>query len=693
MDLMLKSLSWRPLRLLLEGLGHKDKVILVREYLSFAAQLKMSYGWTQTVKILKDLNSKGKLAALGYPQNSRSLGGIWFKTDSNGIPRVLKGIRETLSSGSPESALIVLNLVYLCRTPPSTDISSITSAYTGTWSESDTTSFQSYLKRCCPRLKASTVPYHLSLKAGPNGSPASLTASLDVLASSISPGSDWQFKHWCKELGNTDLLRLYENQQADLINPDIDISKLNYPKDTLKLAKIALLSDKSGKTRQIYILDWWRQQLLLPIHDAMMLWFKTQRQDATWDQNGKVTEIMSWTKQGKTLYSFDLTSATDRWPIWHQRMVIQSAFGSIWGEVWHDCLSTTKPYFPEIGKWISYEVGQPMGAYSSWPALNITHHLTIRWIADKLGCEPDYMVLGDDIVIANDILAQGYIEVLDKLGVTISKSKSVICKDGGPSSAEFAKHLLKDGKNLTPVSPSLLKEIYEDWNIPKFIDLLREISVTQGNQVIVQEGNIWLSPLVCRLLEPLKRYKDDILVILSSPLVGGALPTKRDHTSVLPAEYVSFPNPWAGKMEFVLLSLQRDLIVENLMKVANQLIELRSQLQKGDSLSILPGYLLERKSHIIWTLLEALDQEIQSTCAVLAQGESCDSNHARLAVDSELLLDLLVHGKDFDQWKALKELRLKKAVSMILKVYRQSANPQGSMNDIWGDASYDDLWS
>jgi hypothetical protein len=678
---------------LLEGLGFEKYVFLIREYLHFTAKLKMSYGWTQSVKILKELNSKGKLAALGYPKKSRDIAGIWFKTDSNGIPKSLKGIRKVLREDNPRPALIVLNLVYLFRTPPSLDISSITSPYTGTWSESDTLSFKKFLKRKCPTLSPSEVPLHLSLKAGPNGSPASLAASLDVVASSMSPGSDWQFKHWCKLIGNSKLLELYEKQQAVIIDPNIDCSQLAHPKDTYRLAKLSLLSDKSGKTRQIFILDWWRQQLLLPIHDAMMLWFKSQYQDATWCQNEKVEVIKSWTKEGKTLYSYDLTSATDRWPAWHQRMVVEATFGPIWGEVWFSCLTTTKPYFPEIGNWVSYAVGQPMGAYSSWPALNITHHFTIRWAAEMVQCEPEYMVLGDDVVIANSTLAKKYVEILSKLGVTISESKSVVCEHNGRSSAEFAKHILRDGENLTPLSPSLLKEIYEDWNYPKFIDLLRDLRTTLGNQVIIEEGNIWLSPLVDHLLGPLKRYRDDILVILSSPLVGGDLPVKRDKSLILQGEYISYPNPWAGKLEFVLLSLQRDLIVENLMKVASQLIELRNQLQNGGSLSILPGYLLENRAHIIWTLLEALDQEIKSTCAILSQGESCDSNHARLAVDSELLLDLLVRGRSFDQWKTLKDLRLKRATTMILKVYRQSANPEGSMNDIWGDASYDDNWS
>jgi hypothetical protein len=478
---------------------------------------------------------------------------------------------------------------------------------------------------------------------------------------------------------------MYQDIQDVLVHDPEAVSKLKSPKDTYRLAKLALLSDKSGKTRQIFILDWFRQQLLLPIHDAMMMWFKTQYQDATWNQNEAVEDIRLWTEQGKTLYSYDLTSATDRWPIWHQRMVIEAVFGPSWGEVWHDCLKTTVPYFPEIGKWVHYEVGQPMGAYSSWPALNITHHFTLRWCAERVSCDPDYKILGDDVVIANDKLAQEYVKVLTKLGVTISKPKSVVCEDNKPSSAEFAKHLLRDGKNLTPISPSLLAEIYEYHEWYKIIDLLRDIVTIWGDQVIIRDETIWLSPLVQSLLGPLKRVRDDILVILSSPLVGGGLPVKRDknNRACIPDEYISFPNPWAGKMEFVLLSLQRDLIVENLMKVANQLIELRSSLQKGDTLSIVPGYLLENKAHTLWTLMEALDNEIHCVCSTLAQGESVDSNYARLSVDAELLLELLYKGVTFNEWKASKALRLKKATSHILQVYRQSANPQEVMDDVY----------
>jgi len=78
-----------------------------------------------------------------------------------------------------------------------------------------------------------------------------------------------------------------------------------------------------------------------------------------------------------------------------------------------------------------------MGAYSSWAMLALTHHVLVRVAAHRVGVQSftDYCILGDDVVIRNDAVAQAYFNLMSALGVSINLSKSVNSNDF----AEFAK--------------------------------------------------------------------------------------------------------------------------------------------------------------------------------------------------------------------------------------------------------------
>lgn len=69
--------------------------------------------------------------------------------------------------------------------------------------------------------------------------------------------------------------------------------------------------------------------------------------------------------------------------------------------------------------------------------LALTHHVVVQTAAITVGVQPftHYAVLGDDIVICNDKVAQEYLRILDILGVKVNKSKSVI----STGMLEFAK--------------------------------------------------------------------------------------------------------------------------------------------------------------------------------------------------------------------------------------------------------------
>lgn len=78
-----------------------------------------------------------------------------------------------------------------------------------------------------------------------------------------------------------------------------------------------------------------------------------------------------------------------------------------------------------------------MGAYSSWAAFTITHHLVVAYAAHLAGIVgfKDYIMLGDDIVIKNSKVAKYYIRIMTSLGVDISVQKTHVSKN----TYEFAK--------------------------------------------------------------------------------------------------------------------------------------------------------------------------------------------------------------------------------------------------------------
>lgn len=109
---------------------------------------------------------------------------------------------------------------------------------------------------------------------------------------------------------------------------------------------------------------------------------------------------------------------------------------------------------------IAFLTGQPLGYYGSWSLFSLSHHYIV-WLAAKHAYPKrttpfsDYALLGDDILITDSNVAQQYRKLLDRLGVTISESKSIISDNG---TIEFAKRYWTKSmqKDLSPISLRLL---------------------------------------------------------------------------------------------------------------------------------------------------------------------------------------------------------------------------------------------
>lgn len=241
------------------------------------------------------------------------------------------------------------------------------------------------------------------------------------------------------------------------------------------------LKIEPGKVRVFAIVDTLTQWALKPLHNGLFAWLKRVPTDATFDQNYGLKVFFSKMRPGERVFSYDLSAATDRLPIKLQILILNSVFNNKMGDLWANLLVNRTYYLGsfsfKVSTTVRYLCGQPMGAYSSWAMLALTHHIIIQFAAFKayrkgirdLKWFNKYCILGDDIIIGDPTVAEIYYDfMVNTLKVKINLAKSVISNNG---IGEFAKRITNGTEDFSPLS---LKE-FESWGkvSGSFIETLR----------------------------------------------------------------------------------------------------------------------------------------------------------------------------------------------------------------------------
>ncbi|KAF3619963.1 putative NADH-ubiquinone oxidoreductase chain 4L-like [Capsicum annuum] len=145
-------------------------------------------------------------------------------------------------------------------------------------------------------------------------------------------------------------------------------------------------------------------------------------------------------KKSLFFFSFDLKSGMDRCPlsVIYSLMscILESTLASsiVNSSLGLNTFLLDKPIVKKISE-IAFLTGQPLGYYGSWSLFSLSHHYIV-WVAAKYAHRtrttpfPDYTLLGDDILITDKKMAEQYKKLLERLGVTISESKSIISDNG-----------------------------------------------------------------------------------------------------------------------------------------------------------------------------------------------------------------------------------------------------------------------
>lgn len=292
-----------------------------------------------------------------------------------------------------------------------------------------------------------------SNRQGPNGH-ATLAAHWDAYAlqGSILWGS---FKELCQLLGSQHLIARVEALASltGSVVAELPFLTSVLPAHFAALGKLGVKDEPCGKKRVFAISDYWTQTICKPLHDYLMKILKKLPMDGTWDQGAASDRVAKWTATNQKLYCFDLSAATDRFPGGFIAMVLSVLIGDRAATLWLHLL-TARDYWYK-GAAYRYAAGQPMGTLSSWASFALTHHVVVQIAAMRAGYNQlfqNYVLLGDDIVIADDDVAEEYRDLMTWFHVSINDSKSLV----GIGAAEFAKRHFVRGQEVTGMPGSLI---------------------------------------------------------------------------------------------------------------------------------------------------------------------------------------------------------------------------------------------
>lgn len=281
--------------------------------------------------------------------------------------------------------------------------------------------------------------------------------------------------------------------------------------DNSNLGKLSFKIEPAGKIRVFAMVDCFTQWLLKGLHDDIFGALRSFTTDATFNQTKVLLGFVARLQKEniRKVYSFDLTAATDRIPVSAQVCILNTIckYGML-GEYWRDTLvgrwyainypnwdpmaisckrlgvDPANPYVKvdtidwrgekvDIVRAVAYATGQPMGALSSWGMLALTHHVMVQIAATRVhkSAFDLYLVLGDDLVIADPSVAASYLQLCKEWDIGINISKSVISRNG---SLEFAKRFFYKYQDVSALSFKEMAVAF--WDIRGLLQLFTRIS-------------------------------------------------------------------------------------------------------------------------------------------------------------------------------------------------------------------------
>lgn len=400
----------------------------------------------QILKIFKIFKSRGPKEAIRFCKERRALllyllgkyNNFDYSSEQHRIPKDLKPILNSNEFDVPSMKLLltIYSISRGFRLPPQASFDTITGPSTMKEYPFESKDFSlfwkdlGYSERLKPKRSIEFRNFHKTSNAGPNGQ--ALMYSLNDLFL-MTP----EFIQDIITLGGPKLKSYID---ITIKYGSFIMNFFPFKKGTIR--KLIAFPDKEGKTREVAIFDYYSQTSLIPLHKYLFKALKKIPQDFTFNQTG----YMSSLSHAEIYYSIDLTAFTDRFPIRVNKDLLEARIGPEKADAWQRIMTQS---FTLGNETISYQVGNPMGAYSSWNSTTLSHHFVIWKACKNKGIKwktLPYAMLGDDLVIGNQTVALEYCRLIRTLGVHWSKEKTHVSKHF----FEFAKRFHWNDKNISP---------------------------------------------------------------------------------------------------------------------------------------------------------------------------------------------------------------------------------------------------
>lgn len=191
------------------------------------------------------------------------------------------------------------------------------------------------------------------------------------------------------------------------------------------------------------------QMALQPLGKALYDALKDVPNDFTFDQSAGVAKIQQWLLDGYPSISMDLSNASDSIPL-DLQLELMSVMGvsTRWLQFYRDCCRGDWYITLERGgitRTISWTVGAPLGLYPVFASFTLWHHSMVQSCFFDLGIPQvegvwPYAIIGDDLWLGDQEVADLYVSRMLSLGVAASTSKGLVSR----STADFA------GRVITP---------------------------------------------------------------------------------------------------------------------------------------------------------------------------------------------------------------------------------------------------
>jgi hypothetical protein len=241
------------------------------------------------------------------------------------------------------------------------------------------------------------------------------------------------------------------------------------------------------------------QAALEPMKRYLLDLIRDKPWDCTHDQGSGVQDVQRWLQDDKTVYSVDLSDATNNFPLSLTMEVLKSL---------NRIPKTTLRLFENVSKseyrlmWesktpsVGWTVGQPLGTGPSFPAFALSHAI-VALTAERLAgipeeeCGTTFRILGDDFVTCDSNVHDKYRVLLARLECPVSEDKCLVSN----THAEFAGKLITSTQILHGYK-------YKDISDASFMDVIRGLGPQAVSRAFLTKEQLRYAKLVQSYPEP-----------------------------------------------------------------------------------------------------------------------------------------------------------------------------------------------